>query len=338
MTAHPSPRRVLGIDPGTRLLGWGVIEPRGRGYEVLGHGVLRADPREDLPTRLGVLAGGLRKVVEAHQPTEAAIEETFHGRSARAALSLGEGRGAAIVVVAEAGLPVTGYANNVVKRAVTGAGRAGKERVQAMVMRLLGLVEATGDAGRLRRPGAGPLPPAAGRAHAAEPTGGPGRGERGDLPPDRGRPEGRAARARRRPTAAGPLRRPAGATGLRGIAKGLPGSPGRRIVGAAGSDARAPPETRTCFPAGHQVTRSHGGCPPSPRSPPTSRSPRTSSSPKPWWCSAPAPRWRWRTTAARTCSRWPRRTGARRGSRRGSSTPAPGSCPPGSSASSPPRC
>ena len=139
MAAPAPPRRVLGIDPGTRLLGWGVVEQQGRSYRVLGHGVLRANPRQDLPARLGVLAGGLRKVVEAHRPTEAAIEETFHGRSARAALSLGEGRGAAIVVVAEAGLSVTGYANNVVKRAVTGAGRAGKERVQAMVMRLLGL-------------------------------------------------------------------------------------------------------------------------------------------------------------------------------------------------------
>ncbi len=138
----PPARRVLGIDPGTRLLGWGVIEKRGRSYLVLGHGVLRASPKQDLPTRLGVLSKALREVVALHRPAEAAIEETFHGRSARAALSLGEGRGAAIVVVAEAGVPVTGYANNVVKRAVTGAGRASKERVQAMVMRLLGLTEA----------------------------------------------------------------------------------------------------------------------------------------------------------------------------------------------------
>lgn len=137
-----APRRVLGIDPGTRLLGWAVVEERGRDLGVLGHGVLRADPAKALPFRLGVLARGLREVVTRLQPTEAAIEETFHGRSARAALSLGEARGAAIVVVAEAGIPVTGYANNVVKRAVTGAGRATKERVQAMVVRLLGLEEA----------------------------------------------------------------------------------------------------------------------------------------------------------------------------------------------------
>lgn len=144
----PTARRVLGIDPGTHLLGWGVIEERGRALAVVGHGVLRADPRAALPVRLGTLARGLREVVARHRPTEAAIEETFHGRSARAALSLGEGRGAAIVVVAEAGIPVTGYANNVVKRAVTGAGRATKERVQAMLARLLdlGAVPETADA------------------------------------------------------------------------------------------------------------------------------------------------------------------------------------------------
>jgi crossover junction endodeoxyribonuclease RuvC len=133
---------VLGIDPGTRLMGWGVVEQRGRKLVAVGHGVLRADPREPLPRRLAVLARDLRDVVSRHRPTEAAIEETFHGRSARAALSLGEARGAAIVAVAEAGIPVTGYANNVVKRAVTGAGRASKERVQAMVIRLLRLDEA----------------------------------------------------------------------------------------------------------------------------------------------------------------------------------------------------
>lgn len=139
--SRPPARRVLGIDPGTHLVGWGVIEERGRSLAALGHGVLRAEAGAALPVRLASLARALREVVERLEPTEAAIEETFHGRGARAALSLGEGRGAAIVVVAEAGIPVTGYANNVVKRAVTGAGRASKERVQAMVIRLLGLEE-----------------------------------------------------------------------------------------------------------------------------------------------------------------------------------------------------
>lgn len=135
------PRRVIGLDPGTRFLGWGVVEAIGPQLRALGHGVLRASPRDVLPKRLVILARGLREVVAEHAPGEAAIEEAFHGRDARAALRLGEGRGALMLVVAEAGLPVTGYANNVVKLAVTGAGRASKERVRAMVVRLLALPE-----------------------------------------------------------------------------------------------------------------------------------------------------------------------------------------------------
>ncbi|MHC5012414.1 MAG: crossover junction endodeoxyribonuclease RuvC [Planctomycetota bacterium] len=140
--AAPADRRVLGVDPGTRQLGWGVVEARGRAFRSLGHGVLRADAREDMATRLASLAKGLREVMARYAPSEAAIEEAFHGRNVQAALRLGEGRGAALLVLAEAGLPVSGYANNVVKRSVTGGGRATKERVRAMVIRLLGLDEA----------------------------------------------------------------------------------------------------------------------------------------------------------------------------------------------------
>ena len=136
-----APRRVLGIDPGTRCAGWGVVERRGRGFVAIGHGAFVAPGSVPLPRRLAVIAGGLRRVVEEHAPTEAAIEEAFHGRDARAALKLGEARGAFLLLLAEAEIPVTGYANNVVKRAVTGAGRASKERVRAMVVRLLGLEE-----------------------------------------------------------------------------------------------------------------------------------------------------------------------------------------------------
>lgn len=134
-------RRVLGIDPGTRLLGWAVVEGCGRSLTCRGHGVLRASARIALPERLVLLAKGLREVIAAHAPKEASVEEAFHGRDARAALRLGEGRGAIMLVLAEAGLPITGYANNVVKRAVTGSGRASKERVLALVRRLLQLEE-----------------------------------------------------------------------------------------------------------------------------------------------------------------------------------------------------
>ena len=133
--------RILGIDPGTRFLGWGVILAEGRRLEALGYGVLKANPRHALHARLAVLATGLRDVIGQHRPDVAAVEEAFYGRDARATLRLGEGRGAALLVLSEAGLEITGYANNVVKRAVTGGGRATKERVRAMVVRMLGLAE-----------------------------------------------------------------------------------------------------------------------------------------------------------------------------------------------------
>ena len=141
MPGSPLPRRVLGFDPGTRLMGWAVVEGVGGRFRALAHGVLRAPAAGPIAARLGVLARGLREVVTAHRPGEAAIEEVFYGKDVRAAVRIGEGRGAALLVLAEAGIPVLGYANNVVKKAVAGGGRADKARVQAMVLRILGLRE-----------------------------------------------------------------------------------------------------------------------------------------------------------------------------------------------------
>jgi crossover junction endodeoxyribonuclease RuvC len=135
----PPPLRVLGVDPGTRVVGWGVVEAHGSRYRAVGHGVLEAPRGRPVAERLAQLATGLAEVVKAHAPREAAIEEAFHGRDASAALRIGEARGALVVVLVQAGLGVVGYANNVVKKAVTGAGRASKEQVQAMVRRVLGL-------------------------------------------------------------------------------------------------------------------------------------------------------------------------------------------------------
>lgn len=132
-------RRVLGIDPGTRAVGWGVVEHTGDRFTCLGHGVLKADPKQPIDVRLLHLARGLRAVIGEHEPDQAAVEEAFYGRDARAAQRIGEGRGALVLVVAEAGLPVAHYANNVVKKAVTGAGRASKQQVRTLVSRLLGL-------------------------------------------------------------------------------------------------------------------------------------------------------------------------------------------------------
>lgn len=136
-----SPLRVIGIDPGTRVVGYGVIEVVGGRDRIVAHGALRAPAAEAPFERLGRLAKALTKVIATHAPTEAGIEEAFHGRDARAALRIGEARGALVSVLAQAGIPVTGYANNVVKKAVTGAGRAPKDQVQAMLQRIFSLDE-----------------------------------------------------------------------------------------------------------------------------------------------------------------------------------------------------
>lgn len=134
--------RVLGIDPGTRLLGWGVVDSQGTQARAVAHGVLRMPASVPIEQRLARLASGLREVVQQWKPQEAALEEVFFGHDTRAAVRLGEARGAVMLVLAEAGLPVTGYANNVVKKAVGGAGRASKGRVQALVWRMLAVPDA----------------------------------------------------------------------------------------------------------------------------------------------------------------------------------------------------
>jgi crossover junction endodeoxyribonuclease RuvC len=130
---------VLGVDPGTHACGWGVVVSEGGGrLRAVAAGVVRARSAAPVEERLRVVASGLREVVARHRPEEAALEEVFYGRDVRAAVRIGEGRGAALVVLAEAGVPVSGYANNSVKRSVTGSGRAGKPRVLAMVRAILG--------------------------------------------------------------------------------------------------------------------------------------------------------------------------------------------------------
>jgi len=144
MTLPQRSFRILGIDPGTHVLGWGVVERSGSRLVALGFGVVRARACAPVEERLATIAKGLRDVVAIHRPDEAAIEDVFYGRDVRAAVRIGEGRGAALVVAADAGLSVTSYANNVVKRAVAGAGRAAKESVHRMVLAVLGLASLEG--------------------------------------------------------------------------------------------------------------------------------------------------------------------------------------------------
>lgn len=131
------PIRILGIDPGLRRTGWGVVSCEGARLSHVAHGVIA--PPETLPfaLRLLTLLDALDAVIAAHAPDEAAVEETFMNNNAASALKLGHARAMALVAPARAGLPVAEYAATVVKKAVVGTGGADKAQVGWMIARLL---------------------------------------------------------------------------------------------------------------------------------------------------------------------------------------------------------
>ncbi|MDE2030574.1 MAG: crossover junction endodeoxyribonuclease RuvC [Alphaproteobacteria bacterium] len=130
-------RLILGIDPGLRHTGWGVVAQSGNRLSFVGAG--RISPSPDLPmaARLLVLAEGIGDVVRLHKPDEAAIEETFVNKNAKSALLLGQARGSAILALAQNGLSVAEYAANRIKQSVTGYGHADKGQIGAMIGMLL---------------------------------------------------------------------------------------------------------------------------------------------------------------------------------------------------------
>jgi len=132
-------RVILGIDPGSRLTGFGVVRAAGGRMNYLASGCIRLSPAEPLATRLQKIYEGVSSIIEEHAPTELAIEEVFMSKSAGSALKLGQARGAAIVAVAVRGLSVFEYSPSSIKQAVVGTGRAEKTQVQHMVCTLLGL-------------------------------------------------------------------------------------------------------------------------------------------------------------------------------------------------------
>ncbi len=133
--------RILGIDPGTRRTGWGVIEPWGPRAKVVAAGVISAPARRPLEARLKLIHDGLAEVIAAHLPTCMAVEDIFFAKHASAALKLGHARGVALLTAANAGLTVEAYPPALVKRTVTGRGRADKEQVARLVGAILGLKE-----------------------------------------------------------------------------------------------------------------------------------------------------------------------------------------------------
>lgn len=129
--------RIIGIDPGLRHTGWGVIEVEGSRLSYIACGAVEPSAKADLADRLAAIHEGLRIVIADHAPHEAAVEETFVNKDARATLKLGAARGIAMLVPAQAGLKVAEYAPNQVKKSVVGSGHAEKAQIRLMVKVLL---------------------------------------------------------------------------------------------------------------------------------------------------------------------------------------------------------
>jgi crossover junction endodeoxyribonuclease RuvC len=129
--------RIIGIDPGLRRMGWGIIESDGVRLSYVASGHVTSDAADNLAVRLVELHAGLRTVLATHSPAEAAVEETFVNDNAKATLKLGQARGIALLAPAQAGLPVAEYAPNQIKKTVTGVGHGDKRQVQMMVGLLL---------------------------------------------------------------------------------------------------------------------------------------------------------------------------------------------------------
>ena len=137
-SAGHTPLRILGIDPGSRVTGFGLIEVAGTRSVVVAHDVIRLGDAP-LPERLLALMTALRGLCREQRPDEVAIEQVFVRKNVASALTLGEARGVAICAIAEAGLPLHEYAPASIKQAITGNGRAEKPQIQQMVRALLNL-------------------------------------------------------------------------------------------------------------------------------------------------------------------------------------------------------
>ncbi len=129
--------RLLGIDPGLRNTGWGIIESRGNRLSYIADGVVRSTATLPLSQRLLQLYDGIAEVIEKFAPDEVAVEETFVNKNGASTLKLGQARGIALLVPARFALPVAEYPANLVKKSVVGVGHADKGQIQMMVRVLL---------------------------------------------------------------------------------------------------------------------------------------------------------------------------------------------------------
>lgn len=133
----PAPLTILGLDPGLRITGWGIVQQQGNKLTGIATGIIKTDDKAPTPQRLATLADAITEVMKTYQPDEAAVEETFSNKNPASSLKLGLARGVVLMVPAQAGLPVGEYAANLIKKSVTGFGHADKTQMMAVIKMLL---------------------------------------------------------------------------------------------------------------------------------------------------------------------------------------------------------
>lgn len=133
--------RIIGIDPGSRITGYGVVEKRGASFVHIDNGCLTTRARDPIADRLEQIHSGLAEIFSKYRPDAAAVEEIFFAKNAASSLKLGEARGVALLASVQAKIPVFEYATREVKQALTGYGQATKDQIQKMVKSMLVLPE-----------------------------------------------------------------------------------------------------------------------------------------------------------------------------------------------------
>lgn len=133
--------RILGIDPGYAILGWGVIDMKGNHFKVVDYGAVTTDAKMEMPDRLKILYNSLMDIIVRYEPEVASIEELFFNTNAKTAILVGQARGVAVLACANSGLEIEEYTPLQIKQALVGYGRAEKKQVQLMVKTILNLKE-----------------------------------------------------------------------------------------------------------------------------------------------------------------------------------------------------
>jgi len=131
--------RILGIDPGSRVTGYGIVEEEGGSLKAVAFGTIKTHKQKTFPGRLRVIYEGLESVILKYNPTAASVETLFFAKNVNSAIKLGQARGAAITAVVNYDLNVFEYSPTAVKQAIVGYGRSEKEQVQRMVFMMLGI-------------------------------------------------------------------------------------------------------------------------------------------------------------------------------------------------------